>query len=124
MVEVRSAIERLRRVGALLDDGSNGLKVSDAFETTSDIPSAALRRSHRQTLEQAIESLEEVRIELRDITSITMAIDPARIGEAKTAIRRFRRDMAALLEDGRRTEVYNLNVQLVPVTRWRERPSE
>lgn len=107
-----------------MDDGSNGLKVSDAFETTSDIPSAALRRSHRQTLEQAIESLEEVRIELRDITSITMAIDPARIGEAKTAIRRFRRDMAALLEDGRRTEVYNLNVQLVPVTRWRERPSE
>ena len=36
--------------------------------------------------------------------------------EAKEKIAHFRREMAGLLEIGTKTEVYNLNIQLVPVS--------
>jgi hypothetical protein len=48
---------------------------------------------------------------------MTMAIDPRKLPLAKTLIREFRFRLAELLETGNRTEVYNLNVQLVPVTK-------
>ncbi|MGZ3740999.1 MAG: DUF4423 domain-containing protein, partial [Bdellovibrionota bacterium] len=62
-------------------------------------------------------AIEAVPTEERDITSMTMAIDPRRLPLAKTLIRKFRFRLADLLETGDRTEVYNLNVQLVPVTK-------
>ena len=37
--------------------------------------------------------------------------------EAKRLIKNFRRKMATLLTQGLKTDVYNLNVQLVPVTK-------
>jgi uncharacterized protein (TIGR02147 family) len=91
------------------------------LETSHDVASAALRKSHKQTLEQAIEALDNVELSQRDITSITMAIDVKKIPLAKEMIRKFRRELAAALETDKRTEVYNLNVQLVPVSKTQEK---
>lgn len=117
-VQSEMALERLLRLGLLERDSQSRLRLAQAHTTTtSDIPSGALKASHRQTLEQAIECLETVDVEEREISSITMAIDVHKLPEAKKLVKDFRRRLAKLLEQGQRTEVYNLNIQLVPVTK-------
>ena len=120
-LEVRDCLDRLVRLGLLSRDGEQYLVINSQVTTTHDIPSSALRNSHRKSLEQAIESLQTVPVDLRDISSITMAVDISQLEEAKKLARKFRREMAELLERGNKTEVYNLNIQLVPVTRVEER---
>ena len=84
--------------------------------TTHDHTSETLQEAHRRRLSHALRSLTEVPIDKRDITSITFALDREQLPEAKELIRDFRRRMATLLEAGQKNEVYNLNIQLVPVT--------
>lgn len=89
----------------------------NGITTTSDIESMALKKSHKQSLIQAIEALDNISINERDITSITMAIDPKKIPEAKKLIKKFRRELCIYLESGKKEEVYNLNIQLLPITK-------
>lgn len=115
--EVRAALDRLERLGliAVLPDSVKLVHADNA--AYSEIPSPALRLSHKQSLEQAIAALDAVPQEERDITSITMAIDKRKIPEAKKIIKEFRLQLSSLLESGDRQEVYNLNIQLIPITR-------
>ena len=50
------------------------------------------------------------------MTSMTMAIDVDRLPEAREVITKFRRELCALLENGEQTRVYNLGIQLYPVS--------
>jgi uncharacterized protein (TIGR02147 family) len=80
----------------------------------------ALRKNQRQLLEKAIDSLENDPIELRSMTSMTTAIDPRRIPEAKEMIRHFNRTLCAFLEGGNRTQVYNLGIALYPLQKTKK----
>jgi hypothetical protein len=71
-----------------------------------DLPSSALRKLARQLLQKSIESLESQSQDERDITNMTMAIDPTLLPEAKKMITNFRRKLCTFLEQGKRTEVY------------------
>jgi uncharacterized protein (TIGR02147 family) len=104
--EASQAIERLQKL-ELLDarDGElrkTELNISASYGT----PSSALRKLAKQLLEKAIESLETQSIDERDVTNITMAIDPALLPEAKKMISDFRRKLCGFLEQGNRSEVY------------------
>ncbi|WPU63726.1 TIGR02147 family protein [Peredibacter starrii] len=85
--------------------------------TTHEIPSEVIREGHRQVIMQSLDSLEMDPTELRDITSITLPVNVANLPRAKELARDFRRKIATLLEEGDKTEVYNICVQIVPVTR-------
>ncbi len=65
--------------------------------------------------------LKQVPLEKREYTSITMAIDPKNIPRARRLIDRFQDKVVAILESGEPTEVYNMNVQLFPLTQIREK---
>ncbi|WP_374028880.1 DUF4423 domain-containing protein [Bdellovibrio bacteriovorus] len=113
---VRDVLERLSRLG-LIKQGPHGYQSTHKDITTShNIPSAAIREYHTQGLKHATESLLNVDPDLRDITSIEMPTDLNKLKIAKEHIRDFRRKIAKLLEEGETTEVYRLNIQLVPVT--------
>ncbi|MCB0384329.1 MAG: TIGR02147 family protein [Bdellovibrionales bacterium] len=116
VTQVKSAIERLERLDLLRAIDGRWVATNKSLTTPTDIASPALRSSHRQSLQQAIDCLEKVEIRDRDITSITMAIDKSKIEPAKEMIRDFRRRLCAFLEEGEKTDVYNLNIQLVPLT--------
>lgn len=90
--EARDALERLVRIGLISRDGSKFRVNSRDNRTTSDVPSAAIRQAHEQLLRKAIEALYAQTVDERDFGCIEMAFDPARMAEAKEAIRRFRRD--------------------------------
>jgi uncharacterized protein (TIGR02147 family) len=71
----------------------------------------------KQILTQALVALEEVPIEKRDQTSMTMAIDSSLIPEAKLRITRFRRELSSFLENGKKKDqVYQLALSLFPLT--------
>lgn len=120
-LRVQNSLERLERLKLIQLKKSSWIRLKNQITTTHDIPSAVLRESHRQNLEQALDSLSKHSVEVRDITSITLPTNPQKIPEAKKLIRDFRRKMTKLLTEDERTEVYNLNIQLVPVTNVRQK---
>jgi len=115
-VEARAALERLRRLGLLVGDGDQVRPAQPAARTGSGIPSSAIRRFHVQHLKIAEQRLAEVSVAERDYTGITMAIDPRHLPAAKDLIKRFRRELAELVESDQRTDVYHLAIQLYPLT--------
>lgn len=115
-VEARAAVERLRRLGLIAGEAEIRLVKAAGLTTSHDVSNSALQLAHKKVLEESIEALEAVAVEDRDITSITMAIDPKKIPEAKKRIRDFRRTLCDFLESGERTEVYRLNIQVIPLT--------
>ncbi|MCX6123326.1 MAG: DUF4423 domain-containing protein [Proteobacteria bacterium] len=117
--EVEVAITRLERLDLLRTVKGKLQRIKGPVTTTNDVPSAALKISHKQSLEQANAAIDDVAIDLRDVTSMTMAVNLRKIPEAKKIIREFRRNLAALLEEGQKEEVYNLNIQLIPITKVR-----
>jgi uncharacterized protein (TIGR02147 family) len=114
---IREAIDRLVRLNMLVADKNGNFKMAKSFTTTHDIPSSALVASHKQSLELAIKSLSDTPVSLRDVSSITFAMNIKKIPEAKARIQKFRRQLTKHLESGPSNEVYNLNIQLVPVSR-------
>ncbi len=116
---INLALSRLKRLGYIEEkDGELLLTSPSGLATPTDIPSASIRQSHRTILEETIDNLEEDNVSDRDITSMTMAIDVKKMSQAKEIIKKFRRELCECLEQDpdAKSEVYRLNVQLVPVS--------
>lgn len=87
------------------------------IETENDIPSEDLRTSHKQSLGKVISRLDHIDVQDRDIQSVTFAGDPKKLKLAKALILQMTEKVVAALESGKRTEVFEINVQLMPITR-------
>ncbi|MEW6057233.1 MAG: TIGR02147 family protein, partial [Bdellovibrionota bacterium] len=117
IAEANAAVKRLVRLGVLSKDHEgNFKKTADSVATTNEIRSSGLRKFHKQILQKAMESLEEIELEKRDVTAITMAIDPKNLPKTKQKIQKFRKTLCSQLEKGRPTEVYTRSIQLFPLT--------
>jgi uncharacterized protein (TIGR02147 family) len=92
-------------------------KTHAKVRTTEDVSMKALKDSHIETLEMGKNKLEEIDVELRDYSAMTVAMDIEKLPEVKTIIREFRQKMSALLRDGKKTDVYQLAIQLYPLTK-------
>jgi uncharacterized protein (TIGR02147 family) len=113
--KAREALERLERLGIVALDGGRIRQLKKNLRTTSDIPSAAIRKYHRQNLQLAAERLETVPPELREFTAITMAMNPENLPEAKRLLNDFKRKLCRLLQTGEPSDVYTFSAQLFPV---------
>lgn len=114
---VKESYAKLLSLGLIELKGDRHVTTNKNLTTTHNIPSKVLREANRQVIIQSLDSLEEDDPEFRDITSITLPINVANLPAAKELARDFRRKIATLLEEGDKTEVYNVCVQIVPVTR-------
>lgn len=113
---VALALHKLEKLG-MLKKSKQGLTLAQKkFSTSENIPSKAIRYSHKQSLEHALLALEEIAPELRDFSSVTMAINLDQLNCAKKEIIRFRKRLSQIMEKGNRTEVYKLSIQLFPLT--------
>lgn len=92
-------------------------KTHARVRTTEDVSIKALRDSHLENLEIGKIKLDEIDVTLRDFSSITLAIDPEKIDEVKTLIREFRQKISVYLENGNKTEVYQMAIQFYPLTK-------
>ena len=115
--EVKQAIERLLRLELIEEVEGTLIKSEVNLASTQDVPSTAIRSLTKQLLEKAIDSLEVQSLDERDFGTITMAIDPKKLPEAKKMIRKFRRELCEFLESGYRAEVYTFSTQLFKLTK-------
>jgi uncharacterized protein (TIGR02147 family) len=118
--QTKIAIDRLLKLGLLVErDGA--LKSSTEGFTTADkqITHAALKRHQKQILEKAIESLENDPVDSRSMTSMTMAVDPAKIPTAKQMVEEFTQRLMQFLESGKQSQVYELGITLFPLQKRR-----
>jgi uncharacterized protein (TIGR02147 family) len=125
-VAVRQALDNLKTV-SLVDEHKNGalhlIKARNGLvKTRTDISSRALQRAHKKIMAEGVQAMAATNVAQRDMSSMTVAIDPKLIPQAKELIRDFRRKLAVMLESGDQTEVYRLAIQLFPVTQLREQP--
>lgn len=119
--EAKSAIERLLRMGLLIKENNSYIKSAKQLTNQSLVStSAAHKQLQRQVIEKSLLAIDECMPEEKDITSMTMAIDESNLEKARQLIRKFRREMCALLEDGDQTRVFNLGIQLYPISKKQE----
>jgi uncharacterized protein (TIGR02147 family) len=114
----QTALDRLKEAGLISVDsiGRTRLHQVNVMTTSEETASVALRQSHREALTMGIEKLESLPIELRDFSSMTIAVSMDKLKDAKKLIRNFQEQISKLLEDGKRTEVYQICVQLYPLS--------
>lgn len=117
--QAASALARLKRLGMLVEVNGRWTKREQriAFPTRESM--ASVRAFHRQMIEKSLKALGSSRpadFGRRDITGITMPVNAAKIPQAKKRIERFRRMLLRFLADGECTDLYQLNVQLFPLT--------
>lgn len=115
--EAKDALERLFKLGLLKKVGRGFKQCTGPLDIQSPNRSLALRKYHRQNLQMAENALDNEPMDFRDFNSITMAIDVSKIPEAKKAIKRFRDEIADILESGNPSRVYTLAIQLFPISK-------
>lgn len=111
-------IDRLVELGFLKETVDGELvRVHANIRSSDDTVNLSVRKSHEENLELARESLSRDHILSRDFTTLTMAVDPAKMTVAKEMIRKFQDDLSEVMETGDITEVYRLSIQLFPLTK-------
>lgn len=113
--QAAEAFARLKRLGIIKESRGRYRQVSPPLATSDDMTQASIREHARQHLHLAEQALDREPSPSVDYSSLTMAISPRRIPQAKEEIRKFRRRLCRLLETGRKEKVYTLSVQLYPL---------
>lgn len=114
--QVIDAIERLVRLRLAVYDDKDVLRKSPVnLEVKTKQSNAAVREFHRQMIEKALQELGKTSAEAfakREISAMTMSINPAKVEAAKKKINRFKQELFAFLSEGPCTDVYQMNIQL------------
>lgn len=116
-LEAKHAFEKLKIFGYIDEQGEGFRQSSRPLQSTTDIPSAVIRRFHRQNLQLAQDRIESVPVELRDFSSFTFAIDQRKLARAKKMIQEFKAKFNRTMKSSRADAVYNLGIQFYPVTK-------
>lgn len=116
----RESFERLQRLGLIEVKNKSYKQANQSLTTSKDVASKAIKRHHMQNLDLAQQKLERISLQAREFSSVTMAINPKKIKEAKILINEYKRKLCALLEEGDKKEVYTLSIQLFPNTVLKE----
>lgn len=121
--EVNLAIERLVRLKMLkIDKGGRWHDVCGFVSTTkNEFTDSAFQELQSQLLSKALVAMTTVPFELRDQSSITLALDPEQLPRFKQVIKKFRRGFNALAESSaNKSEIYSLVISLFPLTSQRK----
>ncbi|MES2801164.1 MAG: TIGR02147 family protein [Bdellovibrionota bacterium] len=115
--QVSDSIKRLERLN-IISTKPFLQQISDPLEVTSDVPSEAIRKYHKQNLDLAKEKIETVSNSLREYQSISIPISLKSISKYKKLIDEMMSEAVLMSKNnGLATEVYHLNAQFFPVTK-------
>ncbi len=113
----KESFETLSKRGLIQIQNGHFTQTTKPLHTTNDIPSAAIRKYHQQNLKLAAEKIDEIEVEFREFTSITMAFNFKKLQTAKKLIRQFKTELYELVGQGKCEDVYTFSAQLFPVTK-------
>lgn len=113
----RDAVDRLLRLSLLARGEDGKLRATNqSYTTTDQIPNEWIKRSHAQSLHQALASIERHDLSEADFISMTAALDPVLIPSLKVLIRDFVNRTSSVVEHSAKRRVYRLCVQLFPLS--------
>lgn len=113
---IGDSLKKLCLAGLAQEEGGFYKATHQHLTSTSTIPSEALRSYHRQMIERALWSIDNVPLELRNVTSIMMTANPSNLYKLKVLTNEFKQRAAELFGEGDATDVYNLCIQIFPST--------
>jgi uncharacterized protein (TIGR02147 family) len=117
-VEAQMALERLERLSLIRQEEGHWVRTNKMLTNFAPgTTSSAHKHMQRQILQMALDAIDNVGADEKDITCMTMAIDVEKIPQARRIITKFRRDLSAYLEDGPQSRVYQLAIQLYPASK-------
>jgi uncharacterized protein (TIGR02147 family) len=117
-VEARLAVERLLRVGLLVEKNGKWKRSKTAIQIDNRQSTTATRKFQTQLTHRSLESLENDSLDRRDHTSVTFPMDAKSMGKARDRITKFRHELCAEFESiGNDSDVYTMTVQLFPLTK-------
>lgn len=111
------ALKNLEAHNLIKKVNSQIILTNENVETYNNIPSEVIKKSHLQDMDIHKENLLKVDLELRDMSSITLAFDLKKMILIKSAIRMFQEQLAEIAETSEATEVYKLSVYLGPLSK-------
>ncbi len=112
----RTVLSNLLTAGFVKKNGKEIIRCTHPLATTEDIPSQALIEAHKEVLELSKKKLTSIPTTARDYSTITISINSQKMNEAKSIIREFRKKITKLLAEGQRDEVYQIAIQMYPLT--------
>jgi uncharacterized protein (TIGR02147 family) len=117
--QARKSLELLIRMGLLKAEAGGYLKPQHSRITTGDeIASLAITRYHQKMIDLGKESLTNIPADLRDVSSISISIPEHMIPQLKQELSAFRKKILAMAAAGESpNSVYQMNIQLFPLTR-------
>jgi uncharacterized protein (TIGR02147 family) len=86
------------------------------ISSSDDVSAAALKMAHQNDLKMAASKVWSVPIEQRDFCSMTIPTNVKNLKKAKLLTRKYVQDVEKLLESGEPSEIYQLSVQLFPLS--------
>ncbi|WP_407457770.1 TIGR02147 family protein [Fibrobacter sp.] len=116
---VKNSLKLLEKNGMLEKDEQGHYRQGNRSITTGnlDVTSLAIREMHRQMGELAVQSLDQVPVNERDVSGLTIGISENAFEKITKEIAEFRRRISAIvMDDSGEERVYRLNVQLFPLT--------
>ena len=120
--KVAESLELLFDLGLLQreDDGTIS-RGNPSLTTGHEVRSLAIGNYHRQMLERAEESIEAIDRSMRDISALTVCIDPENVEDLKERIHAFRETLLDLCDREENPQsVFQMNFQLFPLSKVEE----
>ena len=116
--EVTQAIETMLELNLIQrkEDGRLSL-AAGRISTNNDVASEGIKRYHEQMLDHAKLALRNTEVAEREFTASSLSLRIESLEKAKEVIRDFRRHFADLIEETEGDTVYQLQIQLFPLTK-------
>jgi uncharacterized protein (TIGR02147 family) len=115
--EIEAALETLLKLGLIQKNANKYVATDKDIRAPSELRSDFIRAFHLEMILKASKSLTDIDTSLRDITSVTVPITLDMIPDLKKRIEEFRSSITEAVKSAQPTEVYQLNIQLFPLTK-------
>jgi uncharacterized protein (TIGR02147 family) len=92
-VQVELAIERLLRLRLLAKENDRLVPAKEQGNVPDDIPSASIKKFHRQILEKASEALYMQGKDQREFGAVVIAVNKSQLAELKADMRKFQHEI-------------------------------
>jgi len=119
--EAAHALRDLEQLGLLVRDKEGRLRQAQkTLNTDNEVSSTAIVRYHKDMLSMASESIDRVPRENREISAACVPLSKEAAAKIKTMIQEFRREILILANEDRNPDtVYQINMQLFPLSQWK-----
>lgn len=117
--QAREAVETLKEIGLVKKLASGKLALSEAHLTVGGPEKrAAVRKFQKQVLSLASDALENVPVEERDISTLTLSVDQACFEDLGEMLKEFRRLVQKRVDSAKNTDrIMQLSMAFFPVAR-------